>query len=378
MKIEQRMRFVRRFLVEVIIFVLMVVGFPYSALGADPPALQGLSGQERERVAQLIEGARKEGGLMFLSHTMRAQDYNEMGKRFKEYYGLPNIEMKHAVMRSSQVVSRMSAEVKAGRYTVDVLHVGAPTFFDKLIEIGELARYESPEYKYYDPEVTTGTGAAAARPGYYISGMMTYMGIIYNTKFVKELKRWEDLLDPKYKGKIIVGDASKSTTYSHVYRGWRKILPRDSWPKLKKQNPVVILSSSTILTRVRSGEYWIGAFVSLRRVCKDWQRGVTHVKALHPDNRNVAIGAQMGVIKRAPHPSAARLWVDFFHKKESQEFLAPRMCYGVTRKDVKVPDAVGKVSPPVHKLNLVPVKWDIGADEMQKIRDEFRGIFLKK
>ena len=359
---------------------LAVGSFPSAARAADPPALQGLSGAERERVAKLIEGARKEGGLMYLTHSMSPEIFQDVSKVFKEDYGLPDLNAQHALLRSSKVTARAMKEVQAGKYVLDVIHVAAPLFFDKLIEMGELARYTSPEYKYYDPEVTSGTGAAAAKPGYYISSMVFYYGIIYNTKFVKkDLKSWEDLLDPQYKGKIILGDASKSTTYSDCYRGWRKILPLSYWEKLSKQDPSIILASRTIVNRVVAGEYWIGIFPSMRLLYKEWKRGVTHVKALYPGNRAVPIGVQVGILEKAPHPNAARLWVDFFHSAKGQSLLVKEMGHACARKNVEVPDLLRPISPPVSEMNLIRIDWStFGPEDKAKVKAEFRGIFISK
>jgi iron(III) transport system substrate-binding protein len=334
------------FLGVLVALALAAGSFPSVAQAADPPALRGLSGAERERVAKLIEGARKEGGLMYLTHSMNPEIFQDVSKVFKEYYGLPNLNMQHALMRSSKLVARASKEIRAGRHVNDVIHVAAPLFYDKLIEMGELARYTSPEYKHYDPEVTSGTGAAAAKPGYYISSMVFYYGIIYNTKFVKS---------------------------------WRKILPLSYWEKLSKQDPSIILASRTIVNRVVAGEYWIGIFPSMRLLYKEWKRGVTHVKALYPGNRAVPIGVQVGILEKAPHPNAARLWVDFFHSEKGQSLLVGEMGHACARKDVEVPALLRPISPPVSEMNLIRIDWStFGPEDKAKIKAEFRGIFVSK
>lgn len=379
MRRERLERMGRVFLGALMAVVLAAVALPISARAAEPPALQGLSGAERERVAKLIEGARKEGDFMFLSHSMNPEVFQVMAKAFRKHYGLPHLKMRHALMRTHAFIARVRKELMARRYLNDVLHIGAPLLFNDLIKRGELARYVSPEYKHYDPEVTSGKGAAAAMPGYYISGMISYFGIVYNSKFVKEIKSWEDLLDPKYKGKIIVQDASKSSTTGVTYVGMRTFLPRSYWEKLRKQNPIHILSNRSILNRIVAGEYWISTFVTSRLVYKEVKRGNTFVKAVHPGRRQVAIGYQMAILKRAPHPNAARLWVDFFHSKKGQEILVPLMGYAPARKDLKVPALVRKFSPPTHEMNLIRIDWpNFGPKQLKKYQSEFREIFFGK
>ncbi|MBI4251925.1 MAG: hypothetical protein HY618_05645, partial [Candidatus Tectomicrobia bacterium] len=51
--------------------LLALLALAAPAWAADAPILKELSGAERERVAKLIEGARKEGGLDYMSHFVQ-------------------------------------------------------------------------------------------------------------------------------------------------------------------------------------------------------------------------------------------------------------------------------------------------------------------
>lgn len=333
-----------------------------------------------EHTKKLITGAKKEGSLVFRTHSMNPEVFQTIAKAFRKEYGLSGHKMRHSLMRAGALMARTKKELKAGVKSVDIIHLGCPNACKQLAKDGHLMKYESPEYKFYDKDVTSGTGAAAAVKGYWISAMISYFGVAYNREMTgRDLNSWEDLLDPKFKGQIIMQDISRSSTTSYTYSGYRKSTPLSFFKKVAEtQRPTVILSNRAILNRLLAKEFAIGVFVTSRLVYKEHMRGNKHIKVFHPGGKNVAIGYHAMILKNAPNPNTAKLFIDFMHSKKGQEILAPLMGYGIARKDLNVPAAVLNASPPTDKMNLIPFDWQkFTIKDLKRHQKEYREIFYK-
>ncbi len=363
----------RRFRIGIIVFAAMLA-VSFSVPAASSAALS-------DHTKKLIAGAKKEGKLVFRSHSMNPEVFQVLAKAFKKEYGLPGHKLRHSLMRAGALLARTKKEIKAGVKGADIIHLGCPNACKKLAQDGHLLKYWSPEYKYYDKDVTSGTGAAAAMPGYWISSMISYFGVAYNREMTgRDLNSWEDLLDPKFKGQIIMQDVSRSTTTSYSYSGYRESgTPVSYFKKLAElQRPTVILSNRSILNRLLAKEFAIGIFITSRLVYKEHKRGNLHIKVFHPGGKNVAIGYHAMILKNTANPNTAKLFIDFMHSKKGQEILAPLMGYGIARKDLNVPAAVLAASPPTDKMNLIPFNWvTFTAEDRKKYQKEHRDIFYK-
>ncbi len=363
----------RRFQAGIVVFAaLLVVSFSAPAVS---------SAAMSDHTKKLVAGAKKEGKLVFRSHSMNPEIFLVLAKAFKEEYGLSGHDLRSSLMRTNTLIARTKKEIKAGVKGADIIHIGCPNVCKQLAKDGHLMKYWSPEYKYYDKAVTSGKGAAAAVPGYWISAMISYFGVAYNREMTgRDLNSWEDLLDPKFKGKIIMQDASRSSTTSYTYSGYRESgVPVSFFKKLaEQQRPTVILSNRSVLGRLIAKEFAIGIFITSRLVYKEHKRGNTHIKVFHPGGKNVAIGYHAMILKNAPNPNSAKLFIDFMHSKKGQEILAPLMGYGIARKDLNVPAAVLAASPPTDKMNLIPFNWEtFTSKDRKKYQKEHRSIFYK-
>ena len=131
-----------------VFLVSLGVGFTY---GADPPAVAGATGAEKIRVKNLIEGAKKEGSLLWTSNTI----YNEVGEQlnraFQQRYGLEGLKVTYVQIKSQALIARVSQEIMANRLSIDAAFCDVVSWNYDMLKKGELMKYTSPEDKYYGP-----------------------------------------------------------------------------------------------------------------------------------------------------------------------------------------------------------------------------------
>ena len=97
---------------------------------------------------------------------------------------------------------KVRAEMEAGDIQADVLYGADPSIYMILQDAGQLLPYSSPEAAAVKPDYRTGEENFTLANG-------RYAVIVYNRRFVspeEAPQTWDDLLDPKWKGKIVIGD----------------------------------------------------------------------------------------------------------------------------------------------------------------------------
>ena len=147
-----------------------------------------------ERQARLLEGSKKESGLVWYSSTT-AEDALALIKKFNEQH--PSIQIQHLRSSSEKLLERILAEARANAFKADI--VALPKLeLSITIKRKLLARYEGLENSIYPEE--------AKDPAGYWTGLYTSAWVAaYNTKMVNKdgpPKTYKDLLNARWKGSI--------------------------------------------------------------------------------------------------------------------------------------------------------------------------------
>jgi iron(III) transport system substrate-binding protein len=147
-----------------------------------------------ERQARLVEGAKKESGLVWYSSTT-AEDALALTKKFNEQH--PSIQIQHFRSSSEKLLERILAESRANAFKADILTL-PELELSIMIKRKLLVRYEGLENSLYPAE--------SKDPNGYWTGLYTSAWVAaYNTKLVSKdaaPKTYKDLLNPKWKGAI--------------------------------------------------------------------------------------------------------------------------------------------------------------------------------
>jgi iron(III) transport system substrate-binding protein len=198
------------------------------------------------------------------------------------------------------------------------------------------------------------------------------ISILYNTELVKkeELpKSLNDLLLPRWKGKITIPDPSRHTTTAQFladldrYDGinWREFAKG-----LAQQQPLMMESFAPIVNTVIKGEAHLG--ITYLKYVGQYKGPIDYVRL----NKYLADTNYMGVSKKAAHPHAGRLYVEYICSPEGQKAMA------ATGEFVLAPQVSPAFPGAAEVAQRTLFMEEPSAEEFKKLREEMRQIFLAK
>lgn len=174
---------------------------------------------------------------------------------------------------------------------------------------------------------------------------------------------WTDLLDPKWKDKIVVADPANSSTGYTILWGLHKMIGDEELRKLAA-NVAVSSSSSAVQSGVAMGEYAIGlAFEANAYPYVDG--GQEEIKLVYPEDGTFITADFAGLVKGAPGGDAARTAFDVLMSKETQTTLLKTSFRRPSRSDVEVSKIVDL--PEMSAIKVFSIDEKEAADK----RDEF-------
>lgn len=294
---------------------------PRNALAQGVTTVQGF--QTTADVAK----AEQEGAFVFYSNDPEAAVaavVDAFGKLF------PKISCSYVRAQNGALFSKTLAERSANRFGADVIQfseIGTANDFQKR---GNYAIYHSPQEAAYPAEdLSNPTGA------YFWSGV-TFGGIAYNTNLVKAEdapKTWKDLLDPKWRNAMSCKQATSGSQFVQWYE-LKRLYGDDYWKQFAKQRPRGFDSRTQLFDRLSKGDDKICALAEYAGYALYKQKDAPIAFVAPPDGLP-ATPVLAGVVDKAPHPQAARLFIDWMMSPLGQQLYQdnPYLYYGSVRKD---------------------------------------------
>jgi iron(III) transport system substrate-binding protein len=367
-------------LLGIIVTAAIILGLAMPVWAAEAPILKSLSGAEKARVAKLIAGAKKEALFSWATNLAPVKAAKALEKDFKKAYGLSGVKFRFANRKSGTLIKRFEQEIRANKLSVDVVVLAAASWLHSMRKRGNLMKYTSPEDKYF-------VAAAKAKmnaPGYWVAdGQLNTMAVNRDKAGNVKLTSWFDLTNPKYAGKVLVGDASRSETYTLWYMGLRQVLPKSYFEKLNAQNSGIMIRGSAQRRSLMAGEYWFGTTIMARHNWIAKKAGV-NMDPIYPKEGTVALPIASVIMAKAKHPNMAKLFVDYWRSVRGHHIMLSYNPLNSGRplpphKDPKINKLIladNGIAPPIDKINIIPIDWSkIGPDDVKKWRAEFNSVF---
>ncbi len=173
----------------------------------------------------------------------------------------------------------------------------------------------------------------------WIGNNLHLLILLQNTKLVPEGRgpqSWDDLLDPKWKGKIAFTDpANSGSAYTNVTllaQLWGN--DEAAWDKVAKlfANIKVLNKSSLVFSGVGNGEYPLG--ISLEYAGYVWASNGAPITVVYPRDGTVVAMEGVGIIKGGPNPESAKAFVDFINRKDIRELIFAKTFRRPARQDL--------------------------------------------
>lgn len=223
--------------------------------------------------------------------------------------------------------------------------------------------------KYFEPYASKERDAVPAKyrdpDDLWLGTNLHVLAITQNTKAVppgQGPQTWQDLLDPKWKGRIAYTDPANSgssyVTATLLLSMWGA--DQAAWDKLGKllANTKVLNRSTLVFDGVGSGEYALG--ISLEYAGYLWAHNGAPVKVIYPADGTAVQPEGVAILKGAPDPEASRRFVDFVASKPMEEKMLSAFFRRPARQDIDLASVAGDM-PPLSALKIVPyddAKWD--------------------
>lgn len=294
--------------------------------GQEPVLSAETSGASQAEWERTVKAAEQEGQLVLYSLSEISEVFVNSG--FPKKY--PNIKLSAVSARGGELVSRIMAERRAGKFLADVGNLGNDSPYRLyqakvldtitsafiLPEVKDGSAWWEGKHHYIDPE---------SRYIFVYVGAPLYL-LAYNTHLVNpnEFRSYWDLLNPKWKGKMAAFDlrsggfaATRDRFFYHHPELGPKFLKR--------------LYSEMDLAFYRQypqGEDWLAAGKFALCLCRhqsisEAKKQGLPVDLIEPNAFREGVGVEtraktLVLPNNAPHPNAAKVFLNWFLSREGQ------------------------------------------------------------
>jgi iron(III) transport system substrate-binding protein len=312
-------------------------------------------GADREQI--LIEGAKKEGQLVF--YTSNTWIAGPVSQDFAKRY--PFIKANVWRNDSKSILKRLTEEHAAGRYLADVVET-SPEYITLLVQASMLQDHYSPELSAYDDQAKV----KGKRGVLAWTNREIYISLGFNSQLIPPSdapKTLKDYLDPKWKGKMSIAG---TTTGARWVGAVLDAMGGEFFKKLSAQEiNVQNISGAALSGLVASGEVPLSPTIFNSNIFTHKQKKAP--VEWRPVDPVIAGVGSSGMIVNAPNPHAALLFLDYLHSKLGQQ-VAMKGGLSSARTDI------GSLEQEFKKL-YIESKYT--PEEFEKKFNEWEGLMRK-
>jgi len=336
---------------------VLAPGLVWLAASAQTPAIPAWVSDP-----QVYAAAKKEGAVVHYC-TLPQAYCEDIGKRFEKHTGI-----KADITRtpSGAQYSRLMQEHQAGLKVTDVFEIALVAAVVEMKAKGMLEPYLPRDAVKIDAK-------HREKDRMYNEYYVNVQFIAYNPKRISAAeapKRWKDIYDPKWKGKLTISHPKFSgitidwlLQQAKLTGGW------DFLQKLKANEPIVVRSSAEAIPLLVNGERPLNA-QSYGDAAWEAKLKNEPIEISYPEEGVVVSHDYTGILKSAPHSNAAKVFVDYLFSPENAQWMVDHYVYA-THPAVKPPAGF----KPLNELKTLVIDADEVARQTQDVRDRFSAVF---
>jgi iron(III) transport system substrate-binding protein len=314
---------------SLILLVVVFLGLPAHASRAASPEMPW------GPMNEITQAATAEGALSIYRAPghITVEGERAITEAFQEKFGIRVSWTSLGGMR--EMVPRILTEQRTKQYVVDVAMAGFGPIYTTLKAKGYLLPILAPSTLERGVWRLDPATATPEDRNWLFINMALHSGFFVNTAIIppgEEPQSYRDLLDPKWKGKIVMHDPGRGGPGMGWFRSVYKPLGIDYMKALANQVTVLPRTNDAPDAVVR-GQYGVGVAISPTRGRQLIRQGAP-VKFVVPKEGSYLSFQGIYSIVNAPHPNAARLFLHWFFTREGQEVYARKTLAISVRKDV--------------------------------------------
>jgi len=314
----------------------------------------------RGQNAKTIEAGKKEGKVVIYG-SLESDQAEVVFTAFKKKSA---IDVEYWRASATKVMDRALSEYRAGKPMFDVILTNDNPM-QIMFKQGLFAKYNSPSASDFPKD--------AIDPNLGPRYRNVVIGVVYNKSLISPAdapKSLEDLVNPKYRGKLVMPDPTQHTTTTQWVASLWKLMGKEKAEKyireLAAMKPILVESLLPAAERVMTGETPI-AITYVKYVYVFGKKGapLDYVRL----GKFMGDGHYLGLSNKAPHTNAGNAFIDYFLGDESMRILAETGEF-VNRKGVYPP------LPDAEKIQFVEMV-DLDTKSFAEKKKEYQQIFLK-
>ncbi|MFN8636107.1 MAG: extracellular solute-binding protein [Chloroflexota bacterium] len=347
-----------------------------AAPAAQPAATAGSSGQAAPASkpgaapdgdeAALIEASKKEGKFVWYTPTVE-EDLVKFLAMFKDKYPWVDVS-EYLRLQTGKLYAKLEPEMQQGVQSADVTTLTEIALAIDFQKKGFWGEYQSPMLKNYDKKWKSNP------EGLWLSPWINIAGIAWNPNKVPAAeapKTYLDLLNnPKWaNGQICFKDSASGLQYSQ----WAMIVDlhgEQFWDKMTALKPVGLAGTAQQYEKVVAGEILINGMGQTSTYVQQKLAGAPIEIALPKEGVPYTVQCT-GLVKNAPHPATAKLFLNWLFGPEGQKAITTTSQDPVTSTGGPYP----QLTPPMSELNVwVPKDMEKYIAEQPAWREKWNKI----
>jgi iron(III) transport system substrate-binding protein len=322
----------------------------------------GLASAQEFRPDPVDEAAAKREGAVTWYTSTPVAAAQHIANEFQRRTGI-KVEMLRT--GGQNVIRRFLQEADGGRIAVDVITMSDMSAANAMTRRGLFVPFRPVGF---DKVI-----ADAKDPqGNYVAQRLTLVGMLTRTDRIATAdvpKSWNDLVHPKFKGKLVMADPSFTAIQLVVVATLSQKLGWQFYEGLRRNDTMIVQGHEQIFDNIKRGERLVAAEASDPRI---YTGGVMPPNMVNPipSAGAIQVPSPTAIVKGSPHPNAAKHFAQFNLLPEIQEKFTEEGHHS-PRTDVRPPPGL----PTLDQISLYSIDYDYIEANTRQIKARFADIF---